>query len=290
MEREIAKVSKQPRTIKRARRSKADVERFRQAMLEFCEEHHPLSVRNLYYLMAQAQLVPKNDKGYRTVVEDSGKLREAGRIPFAWLKDESRQVIQVYTSESLADGLTDLRNQYRRRIWADQPTYAELWCEAEASISTLSPLVEQWHLRLVPVGGFSSKSFLFECAEHLASIEQPISVIYAGDSDPSGLGIETDIKTRLRRYAPGVDFELHRVALTQQQVIDWELPTRPPKPGDSRTKNFAGDSVAELEAIPPNQLRQMCNAAIEELVDHEILLSTKAAEQDDLAQLEELAR
>ena len=68
-------------TTRRTRRTKAEVERLRAAMVDFCTEHHPLSVRNVYYLMAQAQLVPKTDKGYRLVKDDSGKLRENGVIP-----------------------------------------------------------------------------------------------------------------------------------------------------------------------------------------------------------------
>ena len=159
--------AKRPRT-KRQRRSQAEVASLRQAMVDFCTEHQPLSVRALYYLMAQAQLVPKNDQGYRLVKDDSGKLRECGAIPFEWLRDESRQVIQVYTCSDLADGLNDLATQYRRNIWHDQPHYVELWCEAKASIATLAPLTEQWHVRLVPVGGFGSKAFLYECAQHLA--------------------------------------------------------------------------------------------------------------------------
>ena len=64
---------KRSRTVKRQRRSQAEVAELRQAMIDFCTEHQPLSVRNLYYLMAQAQLVPKTDKGYRLVMEQSGK-------------------------------------------------------------------------------------------------------------------------------------------------------------------------------------------------------------------------
>ena len=281
-------VTKRPRTTKRARRTQAEVAELRQAMIDFCTEHQPLSVRNLYYLMAQAQLVPKTDKGYRLVKDDSGTLRETGLIPFDWLRDESRQVIQVYTCADLADGLQDLAETYRRYIWSDQPRYVELWCEAKASIATLRPLVAQWHVRLVPVGGFSSKSFLWECAQHLAAIEQPIHIVYAGDFDPSGLGIEADIHRRLQRYAPGLAFNLQRIALTEQQVIAWNLPTRAPKSGDSRTKNFTADGVAELEAIPPNELRQMCSDVIEAHIDQDILQATKDAERQDIGQLQEM--
>ena len=276
-----------PRTTKR--RTPKQMKVLHDAMTEFCSSHHPLSVRALYYLMAQSQLVPKTDKGYRFVKEESGKLRESGRIPFAWLTDESRRVIQVYTCDDLPDALSDTASQYRRNIWTDQPRYVELWCEAKASISALTPLTEEWHVRLVPVGGFGSKAFLYDCAQHLARITKPIDIIYVGDFDPSGLGIERDIKTRLQRYAPGIDFKLTRAALTEEQVREWELPTRPPKVTDTRIASFTADSVAELEAIPPTQLRQLCGDAISELIDEDILQATKDAERGDLRRLEELS-
>jgi len=281
-------IDKRSRPIKRVRRTKAEVAELRQAMIDFCTQHHPLSVRSLYYLMSQDQLVPKKENGYRLVKDYSGKLRECGAIPFEWLKDESRQVIQVYTCTNLADGLHDLAAQYRRYMWTDQPRYVELWCEAKASIASLRPLTEKWQVRLVPVGGFSSKTFLWECAKYLARIEKPIHIVYVGDFDPSGLSIEVDIQTRLQRYAQGLQFDLKRVALTEQQVHDMGLPTRPPKPGDSRTKGFAAAGVAELEAIPPNQLRQMCSNAIASQIDHDIRLTTKAAERQDVEQLEDM--
>ena len=106
-------------------------------------------------------------------------------------------MIQVYTCSDLADGLHDLAGQYRRNIWQDQPRYVELWCEAKASIATLAPLTEQWQVRLVPVGGFQQQDVFCTTARStwLESIK-PIEIVYAGDFDPSGLGIEADIDKR----------------------------------------------------------------------------------------------
>jgi len=260
--------------------------RLRQAMVDFCTEHHPLSVRNLHYLMAQNGFTSKDDKGYRFVMEQSGILRENGQIPFPWLKDETRQAIQVYTCDSIADGLNDLLRQYRRNVWTNQPCYVELWCEAKASIATLTPLCHQWPgLRLIPVGGFSSKSFLWECAQHLGNIDKPIHIVYAGDFDPSGLGIEADIQTRMERYVSGLSFTVHRIAITEQQMVDWDLPVRAPKQNDPRMSMFTADSVAELEAIPPQQLRQMCNDAIRDLMDMDLFAATKSSEAADIKKL-----
>ena len=49
-------------TTKRDRRTKAAMEHLRQVMVDFCMEHNPLSVRNLYYLMTQNGYIPKDTK------------------------------------------------------------------------------------------------------------------------------------------------------------------------------------------------------------------------------------
>ena len=55
---------------------------------------------------------------------------------------------------------------------------------------------------------------------------------------------------------------LERIAVTRQQITAWDLPTRPTKKTDSRSKSFKGPSV-ELDAIPPAKLRQFAEQVIE---------------------------
>jgi hypothetical protein len=53
-----------------------------------------------------------------------------------------------------------------------------------------------------------------------------------------------------------------RVAVNPDQITSMQLPTRPTKRTDSRAKTWTGDSV-ELDAIPPNALRNLVQSAIE---------------------------
>jgi hypothetical protein len=53
------------------------------------------------------------------------------------------------------------------------------------------------------------------------------------------------------------------VALTEQQIAEFNLPTRPTKrEGNRHAYGFAGDSV-ELDALPPHVLRDMVRDVIE---------------------------
>ena len=54
-------------------------------------------------------------------------------------------------------------------------------------------------------------------------------------------------------------FRLKRLAVTEEQIDEWHLPTRPTKRSDSRARSF-GVSV-ELDAIDPRRLRSLVERA-----------------------------
>jgi hypothetical protein len=70
------------------------------------------------------------------------------------------------------------------------------------------------------------------------------------------------------------------LAVTEQQILDWNLPTRPTKKSDSRAKNWTGDSV-ELDAIEPNRLRQIVREAIERHISPNRLAIIEEAERSE---------
>jgi hypothetical protein len=87
------------------------------------------------------------------------------------------------------------------------------------------------------------------------------SYIYQfGDHDPSGVLIPQTIERRLHETCERLDVQgpiVERVALTEEQIDEHNLPTRPTKrDGNRHAHGFAGDSV-ELDALPPRVLRAM---------------------------------
>jgi Holliday junction resolvase RusA-like endonuclease len=82
------------------------------------------------------------------------------------------------------------------------------------------------------------------------------------------------------------DFE--RVAVTEDQIAELDLPTRPTKRSDTRSKSFKGESV-ELDAIPPEQLRHLAAGVIERHVDRNQLAILLKAEAEERAGLESIA-
>ena len=94
----------------------------------------------------------------------------------------------------------------------------------------------------------------------------------------------------LRRLnQPDADITFQRIAVNQDQIAAMDLPTRPTKKSDSRSKAFVGESV-ELDAIPPATLRQMVHNCITEHIDTRALEIQRIAEREERRALEMFAQ
>lgn len=66
-----------------------------------------------------------------------------------------------------------------------------------------------------------------------------------------------------------------------------ELPTRPTKKTDSRSRNFLGESV-ELDAIPADTLRFMVRSRIEQHINQGQLKRLQVVEEQERATLQNI--
>ena len=86
-----------------------------------------------------------------------------------------------------------------------------------------------------------------------------------------------------------VEVQWRQVALTQEQVAEWDLPTRPTKPSMHSKKWEGGDSV-ELDAIPPQQLQELVAEAIEEVMSESQIIAAAEATRKGRVELRRWAR
>ena len=76
--------------------------------------------------------------------------------------------------------------------------------------------------------------------------------------------IERDLRRLTRAINPVAEIFFERVAVTPEQIRAWNLPTRPTKAEDPRTKTWHGDQSVELDAIEPCRLRDLVRETIEQ--------------------------
>jgi hypothetical protein len=88
--------------------------------------------------------------------------------------------------------------------------------------------------------------------------------------------------------APHVELHFERVAVTECQMREYDLPTRPTKTTDSRSRGFGAVSV-EVDAIPARALREMVQDCIERHIDEAALKVVQVAEASEREQLGLLA-
>jgi hypothetical protein len=100
------------------------------------------------------------------------------------------------------------------------------------------------------------------------------------DFDPSSVNAGEKIKKTLREMAPNEEIYFERVAVTPEQIREWDLPTRPTKTSDTRAKSF-GDISVELDAIEPEQLRELVREVIEQHLPGDQFAVLKAAEASE---------
>ena len=108
----------------------------------------------------------------------------------------------------------------------------------------------------------------------------PTYIYHLGDFDPSGVNAGEKIEETLCEMAPDAEIYFERVAITEDQITAWDLPTRPTKSSDSRAKGF-GDVSVELDAIEPNRLREIVSDVIDIHLPQQQYVVLKAAEQSE---------
>ena len=77
---------------------------------------------------------------------------------------------------------------------------------------------------------------------------------------------------------------VERIAITQGQIREYDLPTKPPKKS-THSKTFTGGTV-EIEALPVSDLLELVGDCIERHIDPRHLEVTRIAERSERALLE----
>jgi hypothetical protein len=266
--------------IKRTRATKSEVRDRREQLLSIIQLMRPMTVRQVFYQASVHGIVDKSEAGYSKVQTDLVLMRRSGMLPFDWLADNTRWQRKPTTFGSPEQALREAAMFYRKDLWLDADAYVEVWLEKDALAGVLMPVTELYDVPLMVARNYASLSFLHSAAEHIARLDVPAFICHCGDFDPSGVNAGEKIEETLRELAPTAQIYFERIAVTPEQINAWSLPTRPTKTTDSRARGF-GDISVELDAIPPDNLRGLVEAAIERHLPAEQYRVLKAVEADE---------
>jgi hypothetical protein len=280
-----------PRQIKRSRSTKAEVEAWREALLEIIEQGQPMTVRQVFYQATVRGIVEKAETGYSKVQTDLTLMRRAGDLPYHYLADNTRWQRKPRTFNGVEEALKHTAAFYRKSLWADAGVYVEIWLEKDALAGVVYPITAAFDVPLMVARGYASLSFLYNAAEYINDLDVPTYIYHLGDFDPSGVNAGEKIEESLSEMAPDAEIYFERIAVTPKQISEWDLPTRPTKTSDTRSKGFGTISV-ELDAIEPNQLRELVQTTIEQHLpprEFEILKAAEKSERELITSLVDIA-
>jgi hypothetical protein len=267
--------------IKRFRRTKESITAIKSAIIDILEKDNPQTVRQVFYALTVRGVIKKEEIEYqRTVIRLLTEMREAGKIPFEWITDNTRLMRKPTSFTDLKSCLESTAHFYRRNVWSNMPAYVEVWVEKDALSGVLMKETEIYDVPLMTARGYSSITFLHSAAVEIKAKNKPAYIYHFGDLDPSGRDAARDIEAKLRRYAAGAEIHFECPAVTREQVERWNLATRPTKMTDTRAKKFSGTSV-ELDAIPAAKLRELVRGCIEHHIDQKNLAHLKIQEESE---------
>ena len=276
------------------RRTLAQVEQLERQIVEVLEEDNPQSVRHVFYRMTDPRLpepVEKTEAGYRQVQQRLALMRRSGHIPYGWITDATRSGSHVNTFSSPGEFLQRITSLYRGNPWADCDHYCEVWTESRSLAGVVQGLCTELAVSLYPAGGFASMTLLYDAAQYIeqqASDKESAVVFYVGDYDPAGVLIDQSIEQELREHLPdGFPLEFQRIAVNEDQVIEYDLPTKPRKASDGRRLDIT--ETVEAEAMPAATLRELLRSSIEGLLPDGAVEDMDQTDEEEREGIERMA-
>jgi hypothetical protein len=259
--------------------------RLQRACLDLLAEHEddgaiPTSIRFLFYELLGRGVIPKvyrhpdGTEKKRTPGQDIsdavGVLREAGRIPWTYIVDETRTLDSWRYASSVYQYVEDTLPLARINLWDGEPPL--ILCESRSLAGVLRDIAGRY---LCPIAATNGQAGGFLRTEVAPLVEDhgedaPRRVLYLGDLDLSGGHIEENTRRVLSEYGA---LEWERLAITRTQVEERELlPVRKvdkrfsphvrlrrskPRPWDRR-RSWAYSRQGWTRSLPNRSRRSWC--------------------------------
>ena len=241
---------------------------------DYGSQGYRLTLRQLYYQLVAAAIIANVQKNYAKLSDLLGEARMCGLVDWEIIEDRIRVPKFPNEFSDIADGIGTLLEAYRLNRWQGQEKYVEVWVEKDALSGVLNPITQRYHVRLLVNRGYSSISAMHDAALRFMQTRdkgKDCFVLYFGDHDPRGEDMVRDIDSRLTEF--GCQVEVKKIALTMEQVRQYNPPPNPAKMSDPRSSEYVakhGEESWELDALPPRVLNQLLVESIEDLLDKDL--------------------
>lgn len=253
-----------------------------------------LSLRQIYYRLVSNHVIPNTINEYKGLSRHLVTARENGSVDWTRIEDRTREAegndwgrTEAPDPEEFIQGRLEhaiAHTHLSFKKWLNQPENVEVWIEKDALSVLASGVARRYNVTTCPSKGYSSFTYIMEAVERINQYDAPVTVLYFGDFDPSGMDITRDLRERLRKYGAHNLEKVERICLSREQIDEYNLPPFPAKKSDARYDQFVintgSDDAVELDALEPPVLENFIKEAIEEHIDWTIWYETQQAEQE----------
>ena len=257
-----------------------------QDVLNEYREHLPLSARQIFYRLVGTGY-SKTDAFYTRLCEHIANARRGRVIPFDAIRDDGISSVRpghFADEEEFYETIGAMGRAYKRDKLAHQDRHVEVWSEAAGTVPQLARVAGSYSVSVYSCSGFDSLTSKYALAQRICALGKPATILHLGDYDPDGESIFKSVAEDVRAFVLAdrpwatIDVEFVRVALTDQQVHTYSLPTAPPKASSSRTKRWGDKGTCQLEALPPDSLADILRDQIEASLDLDQLYTDRLQE------------
>jgi len=255
---------------------------------EYMEQGYVLTLRQLYYQLVARGIIPNEQKAYNRLGRLISHARLAGLVDWEAIEDRTRSLTARAHWRSPKAVLLAAENSFALDAWRSQPVAPEVWVEKEALANVVSRSANRLDVPVFCCRGYVSTSEVWRAvmrfAEHCKNGREPL-VIYLGDHDPSGLDMVRDLYDRMNDmlYVHGAQMDILPIALTLDQIQQYNPPPNPVKMTDSRYRGYVRElgikECWELDALEPQVMDDLITNAIYQQMD-KALFDADLAEED----------
>lgn len=260
---------------------------------DYQSQGYTLTLRQLYYQLVSKDIIPNKTQMYAKLSSILTDARMCGQVDWDSIEDRVRVPKMKSQWENIEALVDSAIYSYRKDRHVDQENYIEVWVEKDALSGVLLPITEKYHVHLMVNRGYSSVSAMHDAATRFIEAQnegKKSFILYLGDHDASGLDMIRDITDRLSEF--GAEVEVMPIALTMEQIQEYNPPPNPAKITDPRAKDYIekfGGVSWELDALQPSMLTKLLKDNLENLIDMEKYNQVVKEEVIEKRKLRELA-
>lgn len=277
---------------------------------EYRDDGYEMTLRQLFYQLVSAVLIPNSDKSYKRLGNCLGNARLNGDFDMDLLVDRSRSAgpslhheCKLHVTDALTEAGTYLQAVPHWSItvdrWFGQAKHVSVWVEKEALSGVFTKPCKDLGVGFFACKGYPSHSSLWQWLQsvqesYLTSYDDVVDdvgdeipvdspdeaiVLYFGDHDPDGWQIPRSAENSLNTLAhvhnldvPPIRFI--RCALNMQQIQQYNPPPYPAKTTSSRFKGYIREhgihDAWELDALKPKVLDALIRANVQQYWDSQV--------------------